>query len=205
MSRMPLVAATCVLFIGQALAQDRLPTIPPEKYDAAQKTAAEEFLAVRKAPLSGPFQSLMYSPELMTRTRAMGDYLRFKSAIGNTLSELVILVTAREWSQDYEWSVHYPIAIKAGIRPDIAEAIADGRRPGGMNDDEAMVYDFAVEVLRYKRVSDATFERVEKRFGRVGVVDLVGITGYYTLLAMELNVARFPAPNGSTPLPRFPD
>src|SRR5437764_7684698 len=68
MSRMPLVAATCVLFIGQALAQDRLPTIPPEKYDAAQKSAAEEFLAVRKAPLSGPFQSLMYSPELMTRT-----------------------------------------------------------------------------------------------------------------------------------------
>src|ERR1035438_8187860 len=92
----------------------------------------------------------------MSQARAMGDYLRYKSAIGNTLSELAILVTAREWSQDYEWYVHYPIALKAGIKPDIADAVGDGRRPVGMSDDEEIVYDFSIELQRNKRVSDRT-------------------------------------------------
>jgi len=124
--------AGALLFAGPALAQQRLPTIAPEQYTAEQKKAAEEFLAARKVPVFGPFEPMMYSPEVMSIARATGDYLRYHSAIGNTLSELVILVTAREWSQDYEWYVHQPIALKAGISKETADAIADGRRPTAM-------------------------------------------------------------------------
>src|SRR5439155_3351230 len=114
---------------SSALAQGRLPTVPPENYSDEQKKAAEEFQGARKVPVFGPFEPHMYSPQVMNQARAMGDYLRYKSAIGSTLSELVILVTAREWSQDYEWYVHYLIALKVGIKPEIVDAIADGRRP----------------------------------------------------------------------------
>jgi len=160
---------------GAALAQSRLPTIPPEKYSDEQKKAAEEFQAARKVPVFGPFNPLLYSPQVMNQARAMGDYLRYNSAIGNTLSELVILITAREWNQDYEWHVHHAIALKVGIKPEIVDAIADGRRPTGMGEDEEIVYDFLSELHRNKRVSDRTFERAEKRFGKKGVVDLTAI------------------------------
>ena len=199
------IVAGVALGAGSAAAQQRLPTIPPDQYSADQKKAAEEFLAARKAKVFGPFEPMMHSPEVMNMARSMGDYLRYHSAIGNTLSELVILVTAREWSQDYEWHVHYPIALKAGIAKDIADAIADGRRPTGMSTDEEIVYDFTTELQKNHRVSDSTFERAERRFGKKGVVDMTGISGYYTFLAMQLNVARYQFSGDGLRLPRFPN
>ena len=192
-----------MLITTQAFAQQRLPTIPADQYTPDQKKASEEFLAVRKVPVFGPFEPMMYSPDVMTLARSMGDYLRFHSSIGNTLSELVILVTSREWSQDYEWSFHYPIALKAGISKSIADAIADGRRPTAMSADEEIVYDFTTELLRNKSVSDATFDRAEQRFGKKGTVDMTAIAGYYGLLAMQLNMARYQSGDGPR-LPRFP-
>ncbi|MDE2095193.1 MAG: carboxymuconolactone decarboxylase family protein [Burkholderiales bacterium] len=188
-----------------AHAAERLPTIPPAQYTDEQKQAAEAFVVARKVPVFGPFEPLMHSPQVMSQARSMGDYLRYHSAIGNTLSELAILVTAREWSQDYEWYVHQPIALKAGIKPEITAAIADGRRPAGMSDDEEIVYDFSTELHRNKRVSDLTFERAEKRFGKKGIVDLTGINAYYALLAMQLNVAQYALPQGGKKLVRFPE
>jgi 4-carboxymuconolactone decarboxylase len=190
---------------GVALAADRLPTIPPEKYTDEQQKAAAEFLDARKVPVFGPFEPLMYSPQVMSQMRSTGDYLRYHSAIGNTLSELVILITAREWTQDYEWYVHYPIALKAGIRPEVANAIADGRRPAGMSEDEEIIYDFCTELHKNKRVSDHTFERADRRFGKKGVVDLTGINAYYTSLAMQMNVAQYPLPKDARKLQRFPE
>jgi 4-carboxymuconolactone decarboxylase len=172
---------------------------------ADQKKAAEEFLAARKVPVFGPFEPMMHSPEVMNLARSMGDYLRYHSSVGNTLSELIILITAREWSQDYEWYVHYPIALKAGISESIAAAIADGRRPTGMSADEEIVYDLTTEILKNKRISDATFQRAERRFGKKGVVDMVGIAGYYTFLAMQLNMARYQFSGEGARLSRFPD
>ena len=188
-----------------AMAGERLPTIPPAQYTDEQKKAAEDFAAARKVPVFGPFEPLMHSPQVMSQARAMGDYLRYHSAVGNTLSELAILVTAREWSQDYEWYVHHPIALKAGIKPEVAAAITDVRRPVGMSDDEEIVYDFSTELHRNKRVSDRTFERAEKRFGKKGVVDLTGINAYYALLAMQLNVAQYPMPKDGKKLVRLPE
>jgi 4-carboxymuconolactone decarboxylase len=200
-----LVLAGIMLVEGPVLAQQRLPTIAPEQYTAEQKKAAEDFLAARNVPVFGPFEPMMHSPEVMSIARSTGDYLRYHSAIGNTLSELVILVTAREWSQDYEWYVHQPIALKAGISKDIADAIADGRRPVAMSADEETVYDFTVELQKNKRVSDATFSRAEQRFGKKGVVDMVAISGYYTSLAMQLNTARYQFSGEGPRLSRFPN
>jgi 4-carboxymuconolactone decarboxylase len=199
-----LAAATATLLASAAWAQERLPTIAPASYTPEQKQAAADFEAARKVPVFGPFEPLMHSPQVMNQARAMGDYLRYKSAIGTTLSELAILITAREWTQDYEWYVHQPIAIKAGIKPEIVSAIADGRRPEGMSDDEEIVYEFSTELHRTKRVSDRTFARAEKRFGKQGVVDLTGINAYYTLLAMQLNMAQYAVPKDAKKLDRFP-
>jgi 4-carboxymuconolactone decarboxylase len=146
----------------------------------------------------------MYSPQVMSQARAMGDYLRYKSAIGTTLSELALLVTVREWTQDYECYVHHPIAIKAGIKPAMTEAIADRRCPEGMSDDEEIVYEFSSELHRTKQISDRTVARAEKRFGKQGIVDLTGINAYYTLLAMQLNMAQYELPKDAKRLERFP-
>jgi 4-carboxymuconolactone decarboxylase len=145
---------------------------------------------------------LMYSPDLMSTARAMGDYLRYRSAIGNTLSELVILIAASEWSQDFEWSVHYPIAIKAGIRQDIADAIGMKQRPSKMNSEQELVYDYVTELIKTRHVSDALFEKAKQRFGPQGVVDMTGLLGYYTFLAMQLNAAQYPVPKGGQTLPK---
>jgi 4-carboxymuconolactone decarboxylase len=203
--RTTVLLVSTLLLAAPAGAQSRLPDIPPAGYDADQKKAAEDFQAARKVPLSGPFQTMMYSPEVMSRARAMGDYLRFHSAIGNTLSELVILITARAWSQGYEWSAHQPIALKAGISAATVDAIADGRRPAAMSADEEIVYDFTMELQHNKGVSDTTYAKAEKRFGKKGAVDIAGISGYYTFLALQLNMARQPVPAGAAPLPRLPN
>jgi 4-carboxymuconolactone decarboxylase len=193
------------VFNTPANAADRLTPISPDNYTEEQKTAAAEFMAARNVPVFGPFEPLMHSPQVMNQARAMGDYLRYKSSLGNTLSELVILITAREWTQDYEWYVHHPIALKAGIKQEITEAIADGRRPTGMSDDEEIVYNFSTELHRNKRVSDYTYERAQKRFGNKGIVDLTGINAYYTLLAMQMNVAQYQVPNDAKKLVRIPE
>ena len=209
LSTLPLLAisalALSLVTVSAASAQDRMPPISPEKYDAAQKKAAEEFQAARKYPVFGPFSVLIRSPELMTANRIMGDYLRLKPSIGTKLSELIILVTARDWTQDYEWYVHAPIALKQGISKEIIDAIAEGRRPSGMNEDQEICYDFTMELNRNKRVSDATYDRAVKRFGEQGVLDIAGIDGYYTGLAMEMNTTRMPIPANGKPLRRFPE
>ena len=172
---------------------------------AEQRAAVEEFKKMRGVDISGPFEPMLWSPEAMVRAAAMGTYLRYKSAYPQNLSEFIILITARSWTQQYEWSVHYPIALKAGISKEIADAIAEGRRPTGMTDEQDMLYDFTTEMIQNKSVSDPTYARVLKRFGEKGVVDAVSITGYYTLLAMALNVARTPPDPGVPLLPGLPE
>ncbi|MBU6468239.1 MAG: carboxymuconolactone decarboxylase family protein [Betaproteobacteria bacterium] len=187
------------------LAEERLPTIDPHQYSQEQLEAQKIFEQARKTPIFGPFEPLLYSPQLMNEARSMGDYLRYKSAIGNTLSELTILVTARFWTQDYEWYVHAPIALKKGITPEVIESIRQGRIPEKMDADQQLVYNFSTELLNNKQVSDSTYDLAEKRFGKKGVVDLAGIVGYYSFLAVEMNMAQYPLPSNSQALPRFPE
>jgi 4-carboxymuconolactone decarboxylase len=188
-----------------ASAQDRMPPIPAAQMTDAQKKAAAEFAAVRNAEISGPFVPLLRSPEVMSRARAMGDYLRFTSVLPPRLSEFVILITARRWTQNYEWDVHAPLARQGGLSPETIASIALGRRPDRMADDEDILYSFCDELQRLQSVSDPTYARAVAKFGEQGVIDVLGISGYYTMLAMVLNTARTPVPAGHAPgLAPFP-
>jgi 4-carboxymuconolactone decarboxylase len=180
--------------------QNRLPPIPPEKMTAEQKKAVEEFVAARNAPVSGPFIPMLRSPEVMTRARAMGDFLRYKSSLPPHLSEFVILMTARQWTQQYEWNTHYDIAIKAGVKVEVAKAIAEGRRPEGLAEDEQILYDFCSELQHNRSVTDATYARMLSKFGETGIIDTAGIVGYYSFLAIMLNTARTPPDPSSAPV-----
>ena len=201
-----LAAALLTTGAVMAHAQDRMPPIPSDRLTDAQKQAIADFKAARSADISGPFVPLLRSPEVMTRARAMGDYLRFKSTLPPRLSEFVILITSRRWTQNYEWYAHEPLARRAGIKPEIIAAIAEGRRPAGMSEDEEALYALCDELQRNQGVSDATYARAVEKFGEAGVIDAVGITGYYTMLAMVMNTARTPLPDGAkpplTPFPR---
>ena len=189
-----------------ATAQDRMPPIPEDRMTPEQKAAVDEFKAVRNTNrFGGPFVPLLRSPEMMRRARNVGDYVRYRSALPPRLSEFVILLTARHWTQNYEWYAHAAIAEREGLASAIIEAVADGRRPAEMADDEAAVYDFCQELLRTQGVSDPTYARMVAHLGEKGVIDAIGILGYYQLLAMVMNTARTPLPEGVEPgLPSFP-
>lgn len=200
-----LIAAVVVLAATMpVMTQDRLPPIPPERQTADQRKAAEAFRAGRKQDVFGPFVPLLRSPDAMLRVMAMGDYFRFKTLFGTRLNELIILITARHFTQQYEWAFHYPIAIDAGLSRDLIGAIADGRRPAGMSGDEEMIYEFCTELLHNNSVSDPTYARIVKRWGEPGVMELVGVVGYYTFQSMVLNTARTPPPSGAPLLAPFP-
>jgi 4-carboxymuconolactone decarboxylase len=188
-----------------AMAQDRMPPIPPEKQTPEQRKAAQAFKDNRKQDVFGPFVPLSRSPEVMLRAMALGDYLRYRTVLPPKLNEFVILITARHWSQQYEWFVHQPIAVKEGLNPEIVKAVADGRRPSGMSADEELIYDFCTELFNNQSVSDATYARSVARFGEQGTIEMVGVAAYYTFQSMVLNTARTPIPAGTAPgLQLFP-
>src|SRR5438874_13164083 len=120
-----IAAARMAGIVAGAAAQDRMPPIPQDRMTEAQRAAVVEFKAARSADISGPFIPLLRSPEVMNRARAMGDYLRYKSALPPRLSEFVILLTARRWTQQYEWNAHHPLALQGGLSADIVKAVAE--------------------------------------------------------------------------------
>jgi 4-carboxymuconolactone decarboxylase len=173
---------------------DRLPPIAPSDWTDAQRREAEAIVRGPRGALVAPFVPLLRSPELMGHVQRLGEYLRYRSAIGQRLSELAILLVARHWSQPVEWAIHAPIALREGIAPETVAAIARGERPPALPDDEAAVHDFCIELNRDQGVSDATWTAVVGRFGEQATVDLVAVNGYYTLLAMLMNAARTAVP-----------
>jgi 4-carboxymuconolactone decarboxylase len=201
--------AGCMLLsmLSAAAAQDRMPPIPKDKMTEAQKKAADELAAGPRGAgsMAGPFVALLRSPEYMSRLQKTGEYVRFQNSIGQKLTEFVILLTARQWTQQYEYDAHQPTALKAGVKQEFITAIADGRRPTGMAADEEAAYDFCTELRQNHSVSDATYARAVGKFGEQGVIDMTGLVGYYTTLAMIMNVSRAPLPEGKKePLARFP-
>jgi len=185
--------------------QDRMPVIAADKLTDLQKKAMEEVIAGPRGTFVGPFVPLLRSPEFMSRLQKVGEYLRYNTKLGPNISEFVILIAARQWTQQFEWDAHDALALKAGVKPEIIAAVAEGRRPVGMSADEEIAHDFCTELHHNRCVSDASYARVVSRFGEQGVIDMVGLCGYYTLLGMVMNVARTPLPGGKTqPLASFP-
>jgi 4-carboxymuconolactone decarboxylase len=142
----------------------------------------------------------MRSPDLGNRLQNVGEYIRYRTSLPLRLNEFAILITAREWTSQYEWYAHYPLAMKAGLGAKVADELALGKRPSAMSDDEAVVYEFSIQLHRTRNVDDATFNRALALFGERGVVDLIGVNGYYAAVSMTLNVAQVMPPEG-TPLP----
>jgi 4-carboxymuconolactone decarboxylase len=133
-----------------------------------------------------PYRAYIYNPDLANRLTAMSEYLRWNTSLPPRLSELAILITARQWTAQYEWYAHYPLALKGGLDPKIADAIAEGKRPDGMKEDETALYDLATELYRDKRVSDPVYKAALNQFGERGIMDIIGIIGYYDLVSMTL-------------------
>jgi 4-carboxymuconolactone decarboxylase len=181
--------------------EDRLPPLTEEQMTPEQRAAAAEISAGPRGAVIGPFAPLLRSPELMTRLQKVGEYLRYESPLDRRLFEMTILWVARWWDQQFEWSYHHPLALEAGLDPAIADAIAGSRRPDGMDDAAAAVWDVLDELFRTRQVSDPVWAGAVAQVGEVGVVEVVATAGYYSTLAAVMNTARTPAPGG----PLLPD
>ena len=190
--------------------EQRFKQIPVEKltpeqralYDAIRsgpRSAVQNSSAAKPGPLGGPFNVWLRSPGVGNIIQALGAEIRFRSSLPPKLNELAIIVTARHWTCQYEWSAHHKLALDAGLDPAIGEDIAQGRRPAKLSDDEAIVYNFSSELHNTQGVSDATYEAALDRFGERGVMDLIAVNGYYGLVSMTLNVDRTPLAAGAKP------
>jgi len=199
------ISMVTVMCASVASAQDRLPPIPADKLTEAQKKAAAEFLVERKQEVFGPFVPLSRSPQLMINAAKMGTYLRFGNSLPRDVSEFAILLVSRRFTQQYEWYVHAADGKTAGLSDAIIQAVADGRRPEGMTDGMEIVYEFSNELNDFHSVTDRTYARMVAKFGEQGMMDLIGLNGYYSMISMVLNVGRTPLPPGNTPgLKPFP-
>ena len=201
--------ATVVLLIAlvpAAQAQERMPPIPADKMTEAQKKAVADYKAIRGTDLTAPpWSVLLRVPALVVPALQIRLHYLNESAIGPRLTEFAILIAARRWTNNWEFTAHSNFAATAGLKPEIIAAVADGRRPEQMADDEALLWDFCTELQDNQSVSDRTYARALATFGEPGIVEIASIQGYYTYLAMVMNAARVGVqPNAKMVLERFP-
>jgi 4-carboxymuconolactone decarboxylase len=200
-----------VLIIGLAAstgarAQERMPPIPAEKMTDAQKKAVADYKALRGVDMTGPpWTVLLRVPAHIVPALQIRLHYLNNSALPARLTEFAILIAARRWTNNWEWNAHSTAAAAAGLKPDVMAAVAEGRRPDRMADDEAVVYDFSLELQDNQSVSDATYARALEKFGEPGIVEMASIQGYYTYLAMVMSAARVTTqPDAKPALERFP-
>jgi len=183
---------------------ERMPAMSLDEMSDAQRKVAADLVATR-GRLQGPFVAAIRSPGFADRMQHLGAYIRYECSLDLRINRLVSLMVARHWTAQYEWSGAVPPALKAGLAPAIIEAIAEGRRPVRLAEDEGIVHDFMTELLTHKSVSDPTYERAVTKFGEAGVIDLLGVAGYYTMQAIIMNVVRTQVPaDEPLPLPPLP-
>jgi 4-carboxymuconolactone decarboxylase len=177
---------------------DRFKPLTYDEMTPAQKTMLDGLLAGPRGGADGPFNVLLRSPEMGDLAQRFGA-ARFTTPVPRRLWEMAVILTARHWTSQFEWYAHRRGAEQAGLSPAICDAIAAGRRPAQMQPDETVVYNFASELLETKQVSDATFKAATDLLGERGVVDLIGVMGWYGTVSMLLNVDRYPLPQGVQP------
>ena len=203
---MKYIVAVMLFCTAPLLAQERMSMIPAEKQTEAQKKAVADYKALRGTDLTGPpWSVLLRVPDQIVPALQIRLHYLNRSVLPAKLTELAILTAARKWTNNWEWNAHSTAAASAGLSADVMAAIQDGRRPDRLSDDEALVYDFSLELQNNQSISDATYGKAVAKFGEPGVVELASIQGYYAYLAMMMNVARITTqPNGAMPLERFP-
>lgn len=181
------------------MSADRFPAIAAEAMTEAQRALVAEIAGGPRSGVRGPFLALLHNPPLAHRVQALGEHLRFGTGLPPALVELAVLVTARRWTCQFEWVAHARIARKEGLPEPVIAAIAAGQRSTSMTEDEALVYDVAMAAHATGNLPDPLFTAAEARFGRAGILDLLALCGYYSLLAMVLNTARPALPDGTPP------
>ena len=192
------VAALC----GFALAADpvapapRFAPLTMEQLNVYQKPLGEQIMKVSSVGLGGPYNPLLRSPVLGQRMFDLLYYLRWNSSLPLRLNEFAILIVGRQWRSQVEWYAHAPLAVKAGLSPEIVADLKAQKRPANMQADEAIVYDFVTELMATHRVSDATFARAKQILGEQQVVDLTSVAGTYVTVAMVLAMAEESVPPG---------
>ena len=173
---------------------ERLPLIPVEAMTPAQRAVHDAIVSGPRAGIGGPFMAWLHSPQFADRAQSLGELVRFGTSISQRLKELGILMTARHWTAQFEWYAHEKLAREAGLEDAIIDAIRVGAPPPIADAAGRVVHQFTKELLDTRQVSDATFEEARETFGQAGVVELVGVLGYYTLVSMTLNVFEVEAP-----------
>jgi 4-carboxymuconolactone decarboxylase len=181
------------------LVGDRFAPLTWDQMTPEQKTMTEHVLAGQRRSMGGPFNILLRSPEMGDLAQQFGASMRFLTSMPVKLRELAIIITSRYWTAQFEWQAHSAAARQAGLSDAVINAIAEGRRPQSLQPDEVVVYNFATELLNTKQVSDPNFIAAKNLLGERGVVDLIGLMGYYQMVAMMLNVDRYPLGDGVAP------
>jgi 4-carboxymuconolactone decarboxylase len=202
----------CVLVVGLTIASAQKPTtknlglvgdrFKPLKYEEmtpAQKTMIDHLLAGERTGVGGPFNVLLRSPEMGDIAQQFGAAGRFHSALSAQVRETVIILTARFWMAQYEWSAHKKLALEAGVSPAIVDAIANGKRPPSLEPELGTAYNFMTELLKTRQVSDSIFAATKEKFGERGIVDMIGLAGWYTTVSLALNTDRYPLAPGAQP------
>lgn len=190
--------------VGEVAYADRMPPLARGSLNEKQRKVAEELINGPRGGVKGPFIPLLRSPELVDRLGKVGEYLRFGSSLQPKISEFVMLVVSREWTNQFEWAVHAPLALKNGLKQDVIDALAEGRRPKGMAEDEEIAYEICEELSRTKSVCETTYRRAVERFGEVGVIDIATVYGYFVTVCAIMNLAHTPPPADTKVAPILP-
>jgi len=180
------------------MAQPRFPRLTEEAMSAEQREVAALITAGPRGEVRGPFIALLHNPAIARHLQALGEQLRWRGKLPQKLVELAVLITARRWTCQHEWFIHEQLARKAGLDVAIIDAIRERREPPAKGD-EALVYAFCRDAHATGRVSDENFEALRARFELDGAVELLVLSGYYTMMAMVLNTAGLPLPGGAAP------
>jgi 4-carboxymuconolactone decarboxylase len=190
------LAAIGFLFAGSAFALtgERMPEMTLEQMTPAQRTIADAIMSGPRGRMSGPFNAWLRNPILADRLQKVGEYVRFNTSLDKRINEMAILMTAQVWGAQYEWYAHAPLALKAGLAPEVVKAIGAGEKPANMKDDEAIVWEFTTQLRRDHSVNDSIYAKALEKFGEQGIIDLVAVNGYYDVVSMTLNVARVKSP-----------
>jgi 4-carboxymuconolactone decarboxylase len=205
MKKLPAVVAMVVLLAatqaGRAEDITRFAPLKADELSPSQKAWADMIAAPPRNDKFGapPYRAYIRNPELAPKLSALSEYLRWNTNLPPRLSEFAILITARQWTAQYEWFAHYPLALKGGLDPKILGDLSAGRRPANMRDDEAALYDLVTALYHDKKVSDPVYKAAVDKFGERGVMDVIGIIGYYDLVSMTLITMQATAPNDSVP------
>lgn len=197
------ISVVLALSVPAARGEDavRFAPLKAEELSPPQKAWADMISAPpRNAKFTAPpYRAYIRNPDLAPKLSSLSEYLRWNTSLPARLSEMAILITARHWTAQYEWSAHYPLAMKGGLDPKVADAIAKGTRSEGMKDDEAALYDLGVALYRDRKVSDAVYKAALEKFGERGIMDIIGIMGYYDLVSMTLITMQAGSTNDSVP------